>query len=358
MKGKCVFGIVGSGWRAEFYMRIAKALPELFNICGVVTRQDEKKATIHQNWGYKVYHTVDELINRCKPDFIVVSVNKKVAAGITEGLLKKGVPVLAETPPAADLQGLIQLNSLVKEGAKIQIAEQYHLQPMNAAILSVIQSRKLGIPNYTHVSFSHGYHAVSLIRKNLGVRFENAKIQAHEFTFPRIEGFGRTGLPEREIIKDNKHVFAFLDFGGKVGLYDFENNQHRSWARSQRIMTRGERGEVNNDCVKYLKDYKIPIEYYLKRLQTGENNNLEGYFLRGILAGEEWVYRNPFAPVPFSDEEIAIATCLIKMRDYVAGGPEFYSLAQASQDQYLAMMIEKAVSTGEKVITQTQEWAF
>jgi len=45
------------------------------------------------------------------------------------------------------------------------------------------------------------------------------------------------------------------------------------------------------------------------------------------------------------------------MADYVAGGPEFYSVAEASQDHYLGMMIEKAILSGEVVETQHQRWA-
>lgn len=356
MNRKCVYGIIGSGWRAEFYMRIARALPDLFQVCGVVSRSEEKRIRIHNQFGYQVYSTPEELLCSSRPDFVVVSVNGAIAGEVTSALLLTGVPVLAETPPAKDLEGLKYLNRLAASGAKIQIAEQYHLQPMYQAALSVIHSGRLGECRYVHASFSHGYHAVSVIRKALGISFENAEIHAHRFAFPRVEGFSRTGLPENETLRVNDHQFAFLDFGGKVGFYDFETNQHRSWARSQRVMARGERGEVNNDSVKYLKDFRTPVEFSMKRMQAGEGTNLEGYYLKGILAGEEWIYTNPFPFVSFSDEEIAIAACLVKMGDYVDGGPGFYSLAEASQDHYLAMMIQKALETGDRIVTETQEW--
>jgi hypothetical protein len=32
-----------------------------------------------------------------------------------------------------------------------------------------------------------------------------------------------------------------------------------------------------------------------------------------MLAGEEWIYKNPFIPGRLTDDEIAIATCLKKM---------------------------------------------
>ena len=51
----------------------------------------------------------------------------------------------------------------------------------------------------------------------------------------------------------------------------------------------------------------------LKRINKGEYENAEGYFLKGIMVGERWVYENPFMPARLYDDEIAIAACLQKM---------------------------------------------
>lgn len=123
------------------------------------------------------------------PDFVVASVAKNTAPSMIEELANRKVPILAETPTALDLEILIKLNRLTDAGAKIQAAEQYHLQPMHAA------------------------------------------------------------------------------------------------------------------C-------------------------------------------------------IAVASCVEKMYRYVKGGPDFYSLAEASQDQYIALMINKAIITGEKVVTENQPWVY
>jgi hypothetical protein len=84
--------------------------------------------------------------------------------------------------------------------------------------------------------------------------------------------------------------------------------------------------------------------------------NLEGYYHKGIVAGGEWVYRNPFAPGRLTDDEIAVATCLDKMAAYAAGGPSFYGLPEASQDHYLGLLIDRAVQSGEAVTTERQPW--
>jgi hypothetical protein len=94
----------------------------------------------------------------------------------------------------------------------------------------------------------------------------------------------------------------------------------------------------------------------LQRENAGENGNLEGYYLKGILAGSEWAYVNPFVPGRLTDDEIAIATCLDRMAAYAQGGPDFYSLPEACQDNYLSLMMANAVRSGEKVKTEPQAW--
>jgi len=353
---KTVFGILGSGWRAETYVRIAKEASGWFDVCGLVTRSAQKGSRIEEAWGIRTFRSIEDLLRAASPSFVVVSLAKDVAPGFTAALAERGTAVLAETPPAASLELLSQLYARTK-GARVQIAEQYFLQPMHAARLSVAASGKLGAVSEAQVSFSHGYHAVSLIRKTLGIGFENAVIHGSSFCSKTVEGPGRNGLPDRENLVETVQDFAFLDFGGKLGVYDFAKDQHRSWARFQRILVRGSRGEISNAEVRYLRDFRTPIETCLRRVQAGENGNLEGYHLKGVTMGEEWIYGNPFVPARLSDDEIAVASCLRKMDDYVHGGPGFYGLAEAAQDQYLALMVDRAVRTGEKVVTQTQPWS-
>ena len=62
-------------------------------------------------------------------------------------------------------------------------------------------------------------------------------------------------------------------------------------------------------------------------------------------------------PARLTDDEIAVATCLQRMAEYINGGPDFCSLAQASQDHYLGLMIEQAVQSGEAIYCKRQVWA-
>jgi hypothetical protein len=79
--------------------------------------------------------------------------------------------------------------------------------------------------------------------------------------------------------------------------------------------------------------------------------------LKGIQVGDEWVYRNPVAPAPLFDDEIAIADCLLRMGEYAWGGADFYPLAEACQDRYLDIAIHESAREGRTVVTESQAWA-
>ncbi len=350
------FAIIGAGWRAEFFLRVAHALPDRFRVAGMVVRNADKGKAIEERWSLPTYRTLDELLNDCDIQFAVVCVSGGANAEVVTAVAERGVPALAETPPGATLEELAALHELAEKGAKIQVAEQYVFQPLHAARLAIVASGKLGSVTQAQVSAAHGYHGTSLIRHFLGVAFEECAITARRFTSPIVAGPGRDGPPTEEKLTNSGQTLAWLDFGGKLGVFDFTGDQYFSWVRSPRLLVRGEKGEINNETVRYLEDYLTPIEFDLQRMDAGQKGNLEGYYHKGYLAGSEWVYRNPFAPARLTDDEIAIATSLAKMGAYAAGGPSFYSLADAAQDRYLDLMIEKAAKTGEKVETARQPW--
>ena len=130
-----------------------------------------------------------------KPDFVVTSVSWEANPGMLKLLASMGMPALSETPPATSVEEMEELCSLVNDGAKIQVAEQYFLQPHHSARLAFVKSGKLGRVTQAQVSVAHGYHGISVIRRFLGIGFENAKITATRFKSPIVKGPGRAGPP-------------------------------------------------------------------------------------------------------------------------------------------------------------------
>jgi hypothetical protein len=351
-----VFGLVGGAWRAEFYFRIAQALSERFRVAGCFARSEATREAIKRVWNIPVFDTMEGLLNE-RPEFVVTSVPRAVSGPLLVELAAQNMPVLAETPPASDLEELIRLWQNLAVNARVQVAEQYAFQPLHAARLAFVRTGKLGEISQAQVSVAHGYHGISLIRKFLGIGFENAVIRAFAFKSPLIAGPDRKGPPSEETRIESPQTIAYLQFGDKLAIFDFTADQYFSWVRSQRLLVRGERGEINNLEGSYLEDFRTPVRFRFERRDAGQGGNLEGYHHKGYDAGGEDWYQNPFAPGRLSDEEIAIATCLESMRRYLETGEPFYSLAEASQDYYLSLLLDEASKTGKTMESSNQVWA-
>jgi hypothetical protein len=351
------FGIVGTGWRSEFFLRIAAARPDLFAVTGVVGRDQAKAGALAGRFNVPVFASWRELLARGQhPEFVVSSVSWAAAPEIMRDLVAAGMPVLSETPPAPDTKALRALWKKLGATAPVQIAEQYAFQPHHAARLGVVYSGMLGTVSQVQLSVAHGYHGMNLLRRFLGVGFETARITAMRFQSDIIAGATRAGPPESEVQKRIDQDIAWFDFDGKLGVFDFTGEQYFSYIRDQRLLVRGERGELSNDSVVYLTDAASPVRLQFVRHEGGAGGNLEGKHLKGLQLGDQWLYRNVFAPAPLADDELAIATCLTLMHDFVRTGTGFYGLAEACQDTYLSFTLNEALKTGAARTTR-QVWA-
>jgi predicted dehydrogenase len=350
------FAIVGGGFRAQAFLRVARQLPAV-EACGVVVRDPVKGAELESRWDVPTCRDITDLLRSQSPDFVVVAVPPGASEEVITQVVGAGMPVLAETPPATDPDGLARLHELVRAGARIQVAEQYHLEPLVSAQIAIARSGLLGTVTEAFVSVCHDYHGLSLIRRLLGVTFEDAVVTGAQTTSTVTAGPGRYGDPQEHRLIEERHVTARLDFGDRVGTYDFSTDQYRSWIRSGRLLVRGDRGELREETVRRIEDFDTPVRMRIERLTAGGPGNHEGLFLRGLTLGDQWLYRNEFAPARLADDELAIASLLDRMRAYVDGGPEVYSLAEACQDHYLQLAIRRAVETGETVRTEPQPWS-
>lgn len=351
------FAIIGSGWRTLFFLRIAKALPEKFRVTGILTRDSGKAEKLQADWGVPTFTDFDTMLRHQRPDFVVISVAQPAAPAMIELVAAAGLPILTETPPAQTLEGLLHMWSLVEKGAHIEVAEQYIYQPLHQARLAIARSGKLGPVSYAHVSHAHGYHGTSLLRHYLDVGFADPAIRGRAFNSTVVAGPNRQGPPTEHRIETARQVIADLDFGDKLGVFDFVGTQYHSWIRAYRFTLRGEKGEIVDRDVRYLKDFRTPVEVTLRRSDTGQYNNHEGYFHRGIQAGEDWVYLNPYQGASLGDDEIAVAAILEGMGRSLETGTPIYSFAEAAQDQYLSLLIEEAVASGKTVQAVKQPWA-
>lgn len=312
------YGIIGAGWRAEFYIKIGLLYPEIFAVSGIYIRNIEKRNAFSRKYPVKIFDNLEDLL---KTDFhfIVSCVNKDSIDETAQMLADKSIAVLTETPVTnGNLKG------------KIQVAEQFHLMPRNQAYKKIIDSGILGEIQQVQLSCCHDYHAVSLIRYFLDVKNKMPTISTVTLPDRVIKYNGRGGKCEPAEINAQQKI-AVLNYGDKSAVYDFGREQYFSDIRASRIVIRGTKGEIINDTCTYL-DGDTPLKFNLIRNYCGTNENLDGMYLDSITGNGRVLYKNPFPTVRFSDEETAIATCLIKMKEYLETGKSFYTIKDAALD--------------------------
>ncbi len=339
------FGLSGSGWRAAFFERVAAALPDRFRLIGRYSLRSPATAA-----------SIDSLLEG-RPRFVVLAVPREVTPDLLTELAERGVAVLAETPPAVDLAGLRRLAALATYGPRIQVAEQYRFQPLHAARLAIAASGRIGTISQAQVSVAHGYHGIDLLRRYLAAGMDPVTITARRFEAPVVAGPDRAGPPAGARLVHDSQVIATFDFGDRLGILDFADEQYFSWIRGLRALVRGDRGEIDGYEVRWLSDHRTPVRVRLERHDTGHDGNLEGLYLEGITAGPEWLYRNPFGTARLTDDELAVATCLDRMSEAMDGGPDVCSLADAVHDRYLDLLVQDSIDSGAPLRAAGHIWA-
>jgi len=343
------FGVVGTGWRAQFYLRVARSRPDLFEVAGVVSRTEERAAAINREWGVPGFTSLGALLD-AKPEYVVTSVPWHINPPLLRELAERKMPVLSETVPAPDIESLLALDAeLSRLQANVQVAEEYHLRPSHAAQLAFVAGGLLGPVSHAQVSIGHGYHGISLIRRFLGIKGEACKIVGRSFCAPIVAGGGRFGLPTEETIRESVQDVALFDFGDRSAVFDFTNDQYMGMIRDGRVLLRGSRGEISGDSIHYLKDKVTPLHFQFTR---HHQDLLTGVSLRGIQAGDAWVYRNPLEGAALTDDEIAVGDCMIRMAESARTGMSFYPWREGMHDHYLYIKMQEALKTGTEVSVQ------
>lgn len=331
--------IIGAGWRTEFYMKIASQLDQFYQVSGVVVRDKDKYQDFARQWSVDLYSAIEEIPNYMALDFVIVSVSKTAARQVLATVKQTGLPILMETPAGVTKEGLEEIEAAF-EAYPIQVAEQYHLQPHFISRIELIGQGYIGKVNHVYLSVCHSYHAISLIRRLLGVDCPDFTVSA----FVKREKLNN--LTMRHDVRSEEshvdHVVAHIDFGNKTAIYDFTVGQYFSPIRPSHVIVKGDNGEMTDNRVNYYRDDKFIVSQ-LNRYEMGIEGDLHPLALDYITCEGKVVFENPYKQIGFSDEEIAMALCLKKMAEYVQSGQSFYSLKEACYDALIGICIDEAV---------------
>ena len=351
--GKIRYAVVGTGWRAMFFIRAAKNLSELFEVTGVLTRTKARAAQFEKEHGVPAFTDMDEML-KTQPEFVVSCVTKAAIEETTIALMERGMNVLSETPLATDEAGLIRIYETWKRtGVKLQLAEQYFLYPGDAARAALVRKGLLGEVSSCTLSMIHDYHALSMMRVYLGADDRRATIRSLSDRRDIVVTGDRSGVRTDGEIGYEERVFAHIAYGdGKLGLYDFSGTQYHSEIRSNHLRILGDRGEIFDDEVRWAPADNRPMRAgleYRRDVATGT--------IRAIDFCGERVYENPFrCDVKMSEDDIAVSCVIRGMGEAVREGKLFYPMAQCFRDGYYSYLLHEATRTGEAMQAKAMPW--
>lgn len=352
------FIMIGCGWRAQYFLRAAEILSDRLEVSAIVMHSEKRAQEIQQETGILTTTDLETALDT-KPEFALLCVPRSVMKEWILRLCKLQIPVLCETPPGQDIE---ELNNLWKEvqilHGKVQVTEQYFLQPYYAAVQNVIDSGILGEISNVSMSSIHGYHAISIFRKFLGIGMENCKISGKTYQFPVTKTRDRAGWhTSGEILIGNRARIDIIFENGKAAFYDFDDEQYFSPIRSRSWVIQGARGEVRGDQICYMDHQNRPVSEQMRREDDGVYN-IDGWSHRYISFRGERIYENPFPGARINDDEIAVTDLLAHMKQYVETGKEFYPLREGLQDAYLSFLMDEAVKNpGKEIISTSQSWS-
>lgn len=329
--------IIGSGYRAEFFGRIAVRYPELFRAL-FLCRSQEKVALMEAHTGVPATDSLDEALD-FRPDFVVVAVDRGHVASVTREWAERGFAVVAETAVGSTEEELDMLWALQRDrGAKIVCCEQYHRFPVIAAGIARIEAGLIGRPASAYLSLAHDYHGISLIRHLLQTYDEAFTLRTVRTETPAIATDSRYGAILDGHMDREERTAAYITFAsGKTAIYDFAPLQYRSFIRSRHLTVRGDRGEWSDRIIYYADGNGEPRRHFVMPEIGPACRALDTQGLRDL--------RKTWQPELYLDQqqdEFAIASMLLDMGPYLAGGPTPYPLGEALDDAYFWLLLNRA----------------
>lgn len=301
------FVLCGTGWRAEFYLRIATTLRNEFRIASIYTRREERRKEL-SNLGYNAVTNLDEALSFAHDGVIVASGRDGFLPLLIE-LDQRGETILTETT-------FLSLSEEELERASVitgYTLEQYWHTPLYSSIRSSLPL--IGKINSVYLSSLHNHHAASIMR----VIFPSLKVKEVRRILETkgrcLRTGSRKGLERDGDIEEYTRKITSVEFeSGEVFITDFSSNQYHSYIIPSKIEIRGERGVITENGITYIGDEGYPIaeDFVFHREESKLNQTPT---LSHVTLGSRVVYKNPFYPAPFCDDEIALSMMLREFSD-------------------------------------------
>lgn len=314
------FVLCGTGWRSEFYLRIASQLKDEFEIVSIYTHHEERRDYL-LSLGYSATTSLSTALS-FPHDGVIVAGGKEGFLPLLKELSSLNETILSETTFLS-----LSENEL-EEASHIPgfTLEQYWHTPLYASIRKALPL--IGRVNFVYLSALHNHHAASIMRGIFPDKEIKEIKRLFELSYPSIRTGSRSGMERDGEMEEVKRKVTSVTFsGGEVFITDFSSSQYHSYIIPSRIEIRGERGYITESGVVYSGEDGYPIRSpFVFYREEGKINHTPT--LSHVTLGDKVIYKNPFYNAPFSDDEIAISSVL---REF-GNGTLSYTIKDGAKD--------------------------
>lgn len=316
------FVLIGTGWRANFYLRVANTFPSIFNIASIYTR-DACRVGLFENCTTDLDNALS-----FEHDAVIVASGKDGFLDMVQNLSRRGEVILTETSfSSLSEQELEEVSCL-----DCFVMEQYPFVPLYSSILSSIDL--VGCVDSVYLSGLHNHHAAAICRKIFG----DSHVVDSRILLDREYDVGITGSRYGYVRKSGhekvRRTIKSVELSNGLFINDFTSGQYHNKLMPSRIEIRAERGTITERGVSYVNEAGRYIEMPFMFHRDSENLN-QGPTLSHVTLGGNVIYENEFYPSSLSDDEIAIAKMLMLFSD----GKLEYRTIDGIQDARLGRLL-------------------
>lgn len=334
-------GIIGAGDRIKrIYIPALKATSERIEVVGVTSRNSSTAQKLANETGWTAYQSPAQMIEAGTPDLLLASVSPNANDGTYKLLLALNRPLLLETPFCWSVRaGRKLLRSIRASQENVGVAEQFPSMPLAQLQKKVIDLGCIGVPEAAVNQFlDYDYHGMARLRATLARWDDVISVNATRIVLATSQGGEsrawddatfryRSGFVLKHLFSPSNDVAVTR---GPTGFHVY--GSEGSLTDAALLFSDGE-GRMHSERVQRTEQYGR-----LKELRVGTQ-------LGPV------VWKNPFFHHDLNDEQIAVASLLLRMAEAVShGGSCAYDAADALFDvEMLAAMRASEERAGQRV---------
>ncbi|MEO6184976.1 MAG: GMC oxidoreductase, partial [Steroidobacteraceae bacterium] len=331
--------VLGAGSRIrDVHLPVLRALSDSIEVAGFTSRSEESRAALAAESGWKSFATVEDLLERGSPDFVLSAVSGESNDALAWQAIGRRLPLLGETPLAwSERSGRALVSAARATGNIFGIAEQFATLPAMLLLRKLIALGGIGsITAVVNDFATYDYHGIAQLRALAGYERRGSRIQSRRF------GFGKTGMmdglpaPLPELGWPEEWELATIELSdGRLLTHHYSAGFEVLPTRPRgKFSVYGESGSVTDETLLFVdrrSGARHTAEFERQVSAAGKADLAELSVTHPSLGRIVWC--NPFAGPGLSEEQISVA---LHMRAFAAAvkhrGAPLYSAAEALDD--------------------------